>query len=152
MFTDVIVMAHVMFGLLCIIAGLWVFVDTLNANESNLSRIRGLSFASAAFMWLAFLVGGYWYVYYYAPDKALILKGPWPFAHEFFMEMKEHVLFILLLLATYLPIAASNNLVGNKSARNLVLTVSGLIVLLGVAIDGSGGIIAMGAKLGAMAK
>ena len=152
MFTDVIVMVHVMFGLLCIIAGLWVFVDTLNASETNLSRIRGLSFASAAFMWLAFLVGGYWYVYYYAPDKAFILKGPWPFAHEFFMEMKEHVLFILLLLATYLPIAASNNLVRNKSARNLVLTVSGLIVLLGIAIDGSGGIIAMGAKLGAMAK
>ena len=152
MSSDVIVMAHVLFGLLCIIAGLWVFVDTLNAKESNLSRIRGASIAAASFMWLAFLVGGYWYVYYYAPDKALILKGPWPFAHNFFMEMKEHVLFILLLLATYLPIAASNNLVSNKSARNLVLTVSGLIVLIGVAVDGSGGIIAMGAKLGAITK
>jgi hypothetical protein len=103
-------------------------------------------------MWLAFLIGGYWYVTFYAADKAVILKGPWPWAHSFFMEMKEHVVFLLLLLATYLPIATASNLAANKQARTLVLCVVGLIVLIGIAMDGSGAIIGVGAKVGLMPK
>jgi predicted membrane channel-forming protein YqfA (hemolysin III family) len=91
-------------------------------------------------------------VVYYGADKAIILKGPWPFAHSFFMEMKEHVVIMLLLLATYLPIAASDNLVMNKAARKIVLWVTGLIVMIGVAMDGSGAIIAMGVKVGLLPK
>jgi len=91
-------------------------------------------------------------VVFYSTDKALILKGPWPFAHEFFMEMKEHVVLMLLLLATYLPIASSSNLFVNKSSRNVVLWVAGLIALIGMAMDGSGAIIGMGAKIGLLAK
>jgi hypothetical protein len=98
------------------------------------------------------LIGGYWYVTFYAADKAVILKGPWPWAHNFFMEMKEHVIFLLLLLTTYLPIAAASNLAANKQARTLVLCVVGLIVLIGIAMDGSGAIIGVGAKVGLMAK
>jgi hypothetical protein len=65
------------------------------------------------------------------------------------METKEHVVLMLLLLTTFLPIASQNDLVGNKGARSLFLCVAGLIVLIGVAVEGSGGIISMGAKLGA---
>jgi hypothetical protein len=151
-FTDIILMTHVLFGMLCIVASVWVFVDTLNANAGNQARIRGLSMAVAAFMWLAYLIGGYWYVSFYAADKALILKGPWPFAHDFFMEMKEHVALMLLLLATYLPIAASGNLFSNRSARSVVLCVAGLIALVGMALDGAGAIIGMGAKVALLAK
>jgi hypothetical protein len=150
--TDVILMTHVLFGMLCIVASVWVFVDVLNASEANQARIRGLSVAVAIFMWLAYLIGGYWYVLFYSTDKALILKGPWPFAHDFFMEMKEHVALMLLLLATYLPIAASANLFSNRSARSVVLCVAGLIVLIGMVLDGSGAIIGMGAKVALLAK
>jgi len=151
-FSDVILMTHVLFGMLCIIASVWVFVDVLNASEANQARIKGLSVAVAVFMWLAYLIGGYWYVVFYATDKALILKGPWPFAHNFVMEMKEHVILMLLLLATYLPIAASSNLFANRSARSVVLWVAGLIVLIGMTMDGSGAIIGMGAKVALLAK
>ncbi len=151
-FSDVILMTHVGFGMLCIIASVWVFVDSLNASERNLVRIRTMSVAVAAFMWLAYLIGGYWYVVYYSADKAYILKGPWPFAHSFFMEMKEHVVLMLLLLTTYLPIAASNNLVSSKGARNVVLCVAGLIALIALAMDGSGAIIGMGAKISLLPK
>ncbi|MEN6441962.1 MAG: hypothetical protein ABFD97_25655 [Syntrophobacter sp.] len=150
--TDVMLMAHVGFGMMCIVTGLWVFVDTLNVNEANIARIRIISLVAAASMWLALLVGGYWYVFYYAGDKAFILKGPWPAAHNFFMEMKEHVVFMLVLLATFLPLAAAGNLASNKGARNLVLTVAGLIVVIGLAMDGSGAIIGMGAKLAMVPK
>jgi hypothetical protein len=151
-FSDVILMTHVLFGMLCIVSAVWVFVDVLNANEANQARIKGLSVAVAVFMWLAYLIGGYWYVVFYATDKALILKGPWPFAHDFFMEMKEHVALMLLLLATYLPIAASSNLFSNRSARSVVLCVAGLIALIGMTLDGSGAIIGMGAKVALLAK
>ncbi|MFZ2447296.1 MAG: hypothetical protein WAW37_13135 [Syntrophobacteraceae bacterium] len=148
-FSEILLMTHVAFGMLCILTALWVFVDTLNAGETNLARIRGVSFVAAAAMWSAFFIGGYWYLFEYSADKTLILKGPWPFAHKFFMETKEHVVLMLLLLATYLPIAASNNLAVNKDARSLVLCVAALIVLVAAAMDGTGAIIAMGAKLGA---
>ena len=144
-------MAHVLFGVGCIIAAVWVFVDALNASETNLSRIRLVSRISAVFMWLAIFFGGYWYVFFYKTDKAIILKGPWPFAHSFFMETKEHLVILLLMLATYLPIAASNNLAVNKEARRLVLWVAAMVCLLGLMVEGHGAIIAMGVKVGLLA-
>jgi len=150
--SEIILMAHVLFGVACIIAAVWVFVDVLNASERNQKRIQWISRAAAIFMWIAFIIGGYWYVVFYPADKAIILKGPWPFAHEYFMETKEHLVIMLLLLVTYLPIAASNNLVANKDARRLVLWVSALVPLLGLMIEGHGAVIAMGVKVALLAK
>lgn len=152
MVTEIILMLHVLFGVLCILTALWVFVDTLNVSEKNLRRIKQFSLVAAIFMWLAFIAGGYWYVDFYPADKAIILKGPWPFAHKYFMETKEHLVIMLLLLATYLPIAASNNLAASKDARRLVLWVAALIPLLGLLIEGHGAIIAMGVKVALLAK
>src|SRR5208282_6843172 len=135
---ELVLMAHVMFGVACLISTLWVFVDVLNASEANQHRIRRMSCAAAVFMWIAFVIAGYWYVFSYKVDKTIILKGPWPFAHSFFMETKEHLVIMLLMLATYLPIAASNNLVASKDARRLVLWVAGIIPLLGLMIEGHG--------------
>jgi hypothetical protein len=149
---EIVLMTHVLFGMLCIIATVWLFVDVLNANEANQARIKVLSLGIAITMWLSFLIAGYWYLVYYAPDKAIILKGPWPFAHKFFMEMKEHVVIMLLLLTTFLPIVAFNNLAANKAARKVVLWVTGLIGLVAVAMDGAGALIAMGVKVALLPK
>jgi hypothetical protein len=149
---EIILMTHVLFGMLCIIATVWLFVDALNASEANQARIKVLSLGVAAMMWLSFLIAGYWYLVYYAPDKAIILKGPWPFAHKFFMEMKEHVVIMLLLLTTFLPIVAFSNLAANKAARKVVLWVTGLIGLVAVAMDGAGALIAMGVKVALLPK
>jgi predicted membrane channel-forming protein YqfA (hemolysin III family) len=149
---EIILLGHVLFGVGCLLATIWLFVDVLNAHEGNLVRIRWMSRAAAAFLWLAFVIGGYWYVVDYKTDKAVILKGPWPFAHNFFMETKEHFVITLLLLATYLPIAASNNLAVNKEARRLVLCVTALIAVLALMAEGHGAIIAMGVRMGLLAK
>ena len=145
-------MAHVFFGVACLLSTVWVFVDALNASEANQARIRRVSRAAAVFMWLAFVVAGYCYVLFYKTDKAIILKGPWPFAHNFFMESKEHLVIMLLMLATYLPIAASDNLWSNPGARRVVLWVAGMIILLALTMEGEGGIIAMGVKVGLLAR
>jgi hypothetical protein len=149
---EIVLMIHVLFGMLCIVATVWLFVDVLNASEANQARIKAVSVGVAVMMWLSFLIAGYWYLVYYAPDKAIILKGPWPFAHTFFMEMKEHVVIMLLLLTTFLPIAASNNLAVNKAAKKVVLWVAGLIGLIGIAMDGAGALIAMGVKVALLPK
>jgi hypothetical protein len=150
--TELILLTHVFFGVACIVAAVWMFVEVLNASEANLGRIRKMSWTAAAVMWLAFLVGGYWYVVYYKVDKALILKGRWPFAHSLFMETKEHLVIMLLLLVTYLPIAASADLAQSKDARRVALWVTGIVAVLALIMDGEGGLIAMGVKVAAAAK
>ena len=64
----------------------------------------------------------------------MIKAGPWPFAHGFFMETKEHLFLVLLLLSTYLPLVASNDLVGSVASRRLVVLCAGLVVLLGLVV------------------
>ncbi len=96
---EMVLLGHVLFGVACLITTIWLFVGVLNAHEGNLVRIRWMSRAAAIFMWLAFVVGGYWHLVDYKPDKEAILKGPWPFAHDYFMETKEHFVITLLLPA-----------------------------------------------------
>ncbi|MGA3178987.1 MAG: hypothetical protein ABSF38_01445 [Verrucomicrobiota bacterium] len=149
---EIILLCHVLFGVACLLTTTWLFVDVLNAHEGNLVRIRWMSRLAAVFIWLAFVAGGYWYVVDYKADKAVILQGPWPFTHNYFMETKEHFVITLLLLATYLPIAASNNLVASQEARRLVLCVAALVAVLSLMAEGHGGIIAMGVKAGLLAR
>lgn len=67
------------------------------------------------------------------------------------METKEHLVIMLLMLVTYLPIAAAGNLAASKDARRLVLWVAGAVVMLTFTMEGEGGIIAMGVKMGLLA-
>jgi hypothetical protein len=145
--SDVILLAHSTFGVLGTISAVWVFVEALNARAENAGRIRKAAFIVALCMTATWIVGGYWYIHFYPADRALILAGPWPFAHTLFMETKEHLFFIPLILSFYLPIAAADKLYENAAARKMVLSVAMLIVLSGLAIEGAGAVINHGAKI-----
>jgi hypothetical protein len=80
-------------------------------------------------------------------DRKGILNGRGRL-HNFFMETKEHFVITLLLLATYLPIATSNNLAVNKEARRLVLCVAALVAVLSLMAEGHGAKISMGGESG----
>jgi hypothetical protein len=149
---NLLLLIHPAAGGLATLAALWVFVDTLNVSSASEARIKYVSLTCAVLMWMAYFLGGYLYVVYYAADKAIIKAGPWAFGHDFFMEVKEHVFLMLLLLATYLPIAASDRLGSNKAARKIVLWVSGLIVPISLSMEGSGAIISLAVKLGLLFK
>ncbi len=149
---EMILMLHPTFGVLAMIAAVWVFVEALNANDGNIFRLRQVSVLAAVLLWLAYIVGGYWYVVYYGGDKALIKAGPWPFAHGFVMETKEHLFLTLLLLGTFLPIAAYGDVVRKKVTRKLVLWTSALVVLMGLAMEGAGAIVGMGVKVALLTK
>ncbi len=148
MFNEVILLMHPTFGVLGMLAAIWVFVEALNGSAPGIERMRTAARASAILMWLSYIVAGYYYVLLYGPDKAVIKAGPWPFAHNLVTETKEHVFLMLLLLATYLPIAAAGDVAGNRGARRVVLWSSALVVLLVLFMEGSGAIMSLGAKLG----
>ena len=63
------------------------------------------------------------------------------------METKEHVFLMLLLLAPYLPIAASGKLSSSKAARKIVLWVARLIVPISLSMEASGAIISIAVKV-----
>lgn len=145
--SDVLLLSHAAFGVAGCLAALWVFVEALQARGENAGRIRAASILTAIFMALAWICGGSWYLHFYPAEKALILAGPWPFAHNIFMETKEHLFFVTALLALLLPIAARAGLESNRAARHLVLCIAGLTVLTGLSLEGAGAIIDHGVKV-----
>lgn len=145
--SDVILLSHAAFGVMGCLAAAWVFAEALSARAENISRIRAAAWLTAIFVAAAWVCGGYWYVHFYPAEKALILAGPWPFAHNIFMEVKEHLFFITGILAFLLPVAARERLDSNASARRLVLAVAGMIVVTGLVVEGAGAVIDHGVKV-----
>jgi hypothetical protein len=144
--SDVVLFAHPTCGVLATLAAVWVLVEALNASEANQARLRLVARAVAVLLCLAWGLGGYWYVRHYDADRAVILGGPWPLAHSVFMEVKEHLFFIPLILGLYLPIVAAVNLARNRAARAMVMVAAGLIVLDALAIEGAGAIVNHGVE------
>jgi uncharacterized membrane protein YwaF len=144
---DFILFAHPTFGVLATLAAVWVLVEALNATDANAARTRLASLCVTVMICAAWVAGGYWYVTYYPQEKAIILKGPWPFAHDLFMETKEHLFFIPLILALYLPIVAARRLAVDRGARAVVITVAALLILNALAIEGAGAVINHGVKI-----
>jgi len=148
-----ILMSHVLFGVLGTLVAVALFFDVLNLSQANIKRVKQLCLVAVVLFVLSYLVGGYWYVVHYAPEKALILAGPWPWAHTYFMEVKEHLFFMIILLALYLPMLVYNKqLLESTGLKVITLTVLGLMVALGLTMDGFGAIIAMGSKVSTLAK
>lgn len=146
-FKDILLFIHPTFGVLGMLAAVWVFVEALNATDANQQRIWRASIATAGLFVLTWFFAGWFYtIYYKTGDQQLILKGPVPWAHDFFMETKEHLFFIPLVLALYLPFVTRLRLSVNKPARLMVLVVAALIALNGLALEGAGAIINWGAK------
>jgi len=143
-----ILILNLMFAIFGFITTVWFFVEILNISENNLKRINIASFSTTIFMIFTWITSGYWYIVYYASDKALILKGPWAFAHSLIMESKEHIFFIILILSLFLPIISiKNNLLNNKKARSLVLVLASLIIFSSLMLEIAGAIISFAVRM-----
>jgi len=150
--SDVVLLAHAAFGAIGCLAALWVFVEALNATPGNTTRIRTAALVTSVCMGAAWICGGYFYVHFYPAEKILILKGPWPLAHNLFMETKEHLFFITGILAFLLPVTTRETLHSHAAARKLVLSVAAMIVITGLAVEGAGAVIDHGAKIALLHK
>lgn len=149
---QVSLMVHVLFGVLGIVLAVALLVYVLNVNEKNLARIKTLSLWTAVSMVLSYIIGGWWYVTHYPAERGIIRAGQWSWAHTFFMEWKEHVFFSLLFLSLLLPVIAYRNDLLVPENRKLLLIVVWLVVLIGLAVDGSGAIISRGVVVGYMGR
>lgn len=146
-------MPHVMFGVWGIIMAVWAIVELLNISEKNQKRLGNVTLLSSIFIWASYIAGGWWYWVYYGAkeigDKYVIKGGPWPWAHSFVMEVKEHVFFLLILLSMLLVvIVKNNNLLENKNIKKLAITVAVIVVVLGFGMEAFGSIITKGVKAG----
>ncbi len=139
-----ILLLHPLLGFIALLCAFWAMIVLwFDPRAAILSKLFWLTTLSLLGVWI---VAGYWYVHFYGVDKTMILKGPWPWAHSFFMETKEHLFFIALLLGLYLPLLAREDLQA-KAPRNIAfVTLAGIVTLLLYA-EGAGAIVAQGAKL-----
>ncbi len=146
------IMVHVLFGVMGIILAVALLAYVMNVTEKNIPTIRSLSLCTALSMILSYVIGGWWYVVHYPAERAIIRAGQWSWAHTFFMEWKEHVFFSLLFLSILLPIIAYRNDLLVPENRKLLLVATLLVVLIGLAVDGSGAIISRGVIVGYMGR
>ena len=152
MFEGILLLLHPAIAVITMLLLVWLVVS-VKCKQINENRIKRLSLAIAVLVMVIWAVAGYWYVVFYGADKAVIIKSSWSFAHRFFMETKEHIFFIVLILSLYLPIVAfRNNIATNKTAQNLLMTLGIILLTLMLYIDGAGAIISHGAEIAYMHK
>lgn len=156
MWKELMTMPHVLFGVFGILFAVWVAVEAANSSEANQRRLKLASIGTTLFLWLSYLIGGWWYVVYYGAtvsnsDKSIILAGPWKWSHSFFMETKEHIFFMLLFLSILLPIVTfRNQIFKDTKVRNLTIVIALTIVVLGLGMEGFGAMISKGVKMSLM--
>jgi phosphoglycerol transferase MdoB-like AlkP superfamily enzyme len=156
MWKELTTMPHVVFGVFGILCAVWVAVEAANSSEMNWRRLKLASIGTTLFLWISYLIGGWWYVVYYGAagsnsDKSIILAGPWKWSHSFFMETKEHVFFMLILLSILLPIVIFRNPVfKERKIRNLTIVIALTIAVLGLGMEGFGAMISKGVKMSLM--
>lgn len=156
MWKELMTMPHVIFGVFGILFAVWVAVEAANSSEANQRRLKLASIGTTLFLWLTYLIGGWWYVVYYGAavsnsDKSIILAGPWKWSHSFFMETKEHIFFMMLFLSILLPIVTfRNQIFKDTKVRNLTIVIALTIVVLGLGMEGFGAMISKGIKMSLM--
>jgi len=152
MFEGILLLVHPAIAVITMGLIVWLIVS-VKCQNINEQRVKKLSLAIALLMITIWIVAGYWYVVFYSADKAVIVKSSWSFAHKFFMETKEHIFFVVLILSLYLPIISFRNSVAkNKTAQKLIFSIGILLLSLMLYMDGSGAIISHGAEIAYMHK
>ncbi len=143
---------HVFFTLL-ILAICGYLIAELRKREPDYGTVYNLAVATAVLLWIAWITAGWYYVLYYGTDKAVIKAGTMNWAHNVFMEVKEHIFYTGLLLGTLLPmaVAAMRERIVKGQGRLIVHTVVALI-LGDLLLDLMGGAISIAAKYSWMVK
>ncbi len=145
----VVLVFHVLLGTLGSSAALWTLADLKNIHNGSARRISNACLAEFVFTIGSFIAGAWFYILYYPEEKQIILNGPDPIAHSFFMEVKEHLFFILLLLSMYLFFLTRNLFAPVSLEKVKVIRVVLIaIFIMGFVMIGFGEFIDMGVKSG----
>ncbi len=138
-FTTLMLVAHVIFGLFGVAAIHFAYMQLIRSHPPY--RLVTWSAWSSVFLFFtSWITGAYYYVVYYgASVKPVILAGDYPWAHQFFMEAKEHVFILIPFLAIVSALGA--HALGHHETSELKRAVSWtmlLTILLGIGVAASG--------------
>lgn len=134
---------HVFFALLALLSAT-ALLTALYTGSTNKGLIKVLAISTAAFVWISWLAVIYVYTVEYPVDRAVIVKYPQTeLAHEFGMEVKEHMFYTGLVLSTLLPIISFVEL---EKSRKILMWITVLVILGGIAMELLGGWISIAAK------
>ena len=97
--------SHVLLGIAGVACSYATWMELLK-KTCALSYLKKLSMGATILYFLTWLSGGYYYVLYYGTTvKPIILAGNYPWAHKFFLEVKEHIFMFLPFLALAMTFA-----------------------------------------------
>ncbi len=136
-------------AILVMIGAILMFGESLWGGSPKRLRIYGT--VLIVFGALTYLLAGWWYVLYYSADKAIITGGEMAWAHTLVMETKEHIFISGFWFAIVLGIFgyfATEEQLNNPYYRKTIALLSIMLVLGVLLLEGMGGIIIAGLKLG----
>lgn len=125
---------HVVFGLGGAIGVYAAWMQMLRLAPSIKFAARMCSAAALAFG-LSWLSGGAYYTSYYGTAvKPLIKTGPYPWAHAFVMEAKEHVFIILpfLTLTAAVALYVLDEKAGEPAMKRRLSGLLGIVTVLAI--------------------
>lgn len=144
-----LLIAHVFFGFVGVAASFTVTM-LLIKNEFPLPKVKKMTLWAFLSYTISWIVGGWYYWKYYGANvKPVIMNGDYTWAHAVFMEAKEHIFLflpfatlVLALILHFVPEKVSSD----SAFKSRVLFLSLVITTLAVIITLSGILITGGAR------
>lgn len=145
--TQLWLILHVFFGLAGTLwyGATWLGIERRDIVTGRLHHYAGYGFLAIVLSWIT---GGLYYTDFYGKMvKPVILAGNYPWAHQFFTELKEHIFLFLpfLALAATLTIWLMGERLHNHPTLKsntaklvgVVVTIGSLMAVMGVVISGA---------------
>ena len=141
--------AHILLGLIGVFLSFTVTFQLMRQELKKRVVEFSALWASIAYFLSWFTGGWYYWKYYGATVKPVILAGDYAWAHLVFMEVKEHI-FIYLPLASFalalLMHFSYDAIAGNPDNRRSAVQLSLWITIVSIIVTLSGVLISGGAK------
>lgn len=144
-----LLIAHVLFGLMGTI-GSFRLTFMLIKEAADVRVLRFVSLSSfCAFVASWFTGGWYYWKYYGAAVKPVIVGGEFPWAHLVFMEAKEHIFLFLPFASLVLALLIwlkGDTFSTNPILRKKVMALALAVTILAIIVTVSGVLITGGAR------
>ncbi len=141
--------AHVFTAVLTMIFSVLMFGESMWGGSAKRLRIYGIGII--IFSALTYVLSGWWYVLYYGADKSIITSGEMAWAHTLVMETKEHIFisgFWFSIVVGLFGYFASEEQLNNPYFKKTMALLSIFLILGVLLLEGMGGIIIAGLKIG----
>jgi hypothetical protein len=146
-FFATILVLHIVLGLIGLGALLFAFMQLIR-KQPPWGIVEKSSWVALFSFLLSWLSGAYYYVVYYGVAvKPRIVGGEFPWAHQVFMEAKEHVFLLIPFLAVVIVLAVrALRAHENPALKSATAALIATALALGIFVAASGIIISGGVR------